>query len=46
MVVSLPQRRAMGLGPPMSDAELDDWARDSVQLFLNGCRGNAANVKP
>ena len=46
MVVSLPQRRAMGLGPPMSDAELDDWARDSVQLFLNGCRGDAANVKP
>jgi len=39
MVIGLPQRRAMGLGAPMSPAELDRWARDVVNLFLNGCRG-------
>lgn len=38
MVVSVPQRRAMGFGPPLSDAELEDWARRVVELFLNGCR--------
>ena len=41
MVVSLPQRRAMGLGLPMTAAELDAWARNSVELFLNGIRGSA-----
>ncbi len=39
MVIGLPQRRALGLGPPMSPAELDAWTRDVVNLFLNGCRG-------
>ena len=39
MVIGLPQRRAMGLGAPMTSAELDAWARDVVNLFLNGCRG-------
>jgi TetR/AcrR family transcriptional repressor of mexJK operon len=39
MIVALPQRRAMGLGTPMTSAEVDDWARDVVNLFLNGCRG-------
>jgi AcrR family transcriptional regulator len=38
MVIALPQRRAMGLGMPMSSVELDAWARDVVNLFLNGCR--------
>ncbi len=38
MVVTLPQRRALGLGKPMSEAELDAWADDCVNLFLNGCR--------
>ena len=38
MVIALPQRRAMGLGTPMSTAEVDAWARDVVNLFLNGCR--------
>ena len=38
MVVSLPQRRALGLGTPMRPPELDGWARDTVALFLNGCR--------
>jgi hypothetical protein len=33
----LPQRRALG-GEPMSETELDAWADDCVNLFLNGCR--------
>lgn len=37
MVVALPQRRALGLGKPMTRVELDAWARDTVQLFLHGC---------
>jgi TetR/AcrR family transcriptional regulator, mexJK operon transcriptional repressor len=39
MVIALPQRRAMGLGTPMTSAELEAWVRDVVNLFLNGCRG-------
>ena len=39
MVIAVPQRRAMGLGMPMISAEVDSWARDVVNLFLNGCRG-------
>jgi TetR/AcrR family transcriptional repressor of mexJK operon len=39
MVVALPQRRIMGLGVPMTPRELDAWADDAVNLFLNGCRG-------
>jgi AcrR family transcriptional regulator len=39
MIIALPQRRAMGLGVPMTPAELDAWPRDVVNLFLNGCRG-------
>ena len=38
LVVALPQRRALGLGSPMSAAEVDAWADDCVNLFLNGCR--------
>jgi len=39
MVVAVPQRRAMGLGQRMTPAETAAWARDVVNLFLNGCRG-------
>lgn len=38
MVISAPQRRALGLGVPMSRPELDIWVRDTVKLFLDGCR--------
>ena len=37
MVVTRPQRRALGLGSPMSPAEIDDWIDKSVGLFLHGC---------
>jgi AcrR family transcriptional regulator len=40
MVIGLPQRRAMGLGAPMSARELTAWPGGVVHLFLNGCRGN------
>ena len=39
MVAALPQRRSMGLGSPMTPKELEAWAHDTVNLFLNGCRG-------
>ena len=39
MVITVPQRRAMGYGTPMTAAELDVWADKTVDLFLNGCRG-------
>jgi AcrR family transcriptional regulator len=42
MLVAGPQRRALGLGTPMTSEALDAWARDSVDLFLTGCRGAAA----
>ena len=42
MLVAGPQRRALGLGTPMTVEALDAWARDAVDLFLNGCRGVAA----
>lgn len=38
LVLSLPQRRALGLGRAMSDAELDRWASDAVAIFLDGWR--------
>jgi TetR/AcrR family transcriptional regulator, mexJK operon transcriptional repressor len=38
LVVSLPQRRGLGLGEPMTEAELESWVDDCVNLFLNGCR--------
>jgi TetR/AcrR family transcriptional repressor of mexJK operon len=43
MIVSLPQRRAVGYGTPMTAAELDAWADKTVALFLNGCRGWGAS---
>lgn len=39
MVVGAPQRRALGMGAPMSRDELDAWAEAAVSLFLRGCRG-------
>jgi len=41
MVISLPQRRALGMGIPMSVSERDKWVRNTVNLFLNGCRAPA-----
>jgi len=37
MAISLPQRSALGLAPPMSSEEHRLWVRRTVELFLNGC---------
>ena len=39
LVLSGPRRRALGLGPPLDSAQLAEWGRRSVALFLDGCRG-------
>jgi AcrR family transcriptional regulator len=39
MVVTVPRRRALGYGSPMTAAEVDAWAAKVVGLFLDGCRG-------
>jgi TetR/AcrR family transcriptional regulator, mexJK operon transcriptional repressor len=41
MVVTGPQRRAMGLGTPLDKAELSAWINGTVGLFLDGCRARA-----
>ncbi len=41
MVLTVPQRRALGLGRPMTPTELDRWAQRVVELFLDGCRRGA-----
>jgi AcrR family transcriptional regulator len=38
LVLTGPQRRALGLGPAMGAAALEVWAQAAVSLFLNGCR--------
>jgi len=38
MVIAIPQRRAMGLGAPMSRREVAEWPPKVTALFLNGCR--------
>ena len=38
MLITVPQRRAMGFGTPMSTGELHAWAAQVVNLFLNGVR--------
>jgi AcrR family transcriptional regulator len=41
MAISLPQRRALGMGKPMTAPERDAWVRNTVNLFLNGCRAHS-----
>lgn len=38
MVLAGPRRRALGLGTPMSAAELERWIERTVALFLDGLR--------
>jgi AcrR family transcriptional regulator len=42
MVISWPQRRALGLGTTMPAAEQADWVRRTTRLFLAGCQGLGA----
>jgi TetR/AcrR family transcriptional repressor of mexJK operon len=36
MIMSTPQRRALGIGAPMTRAELNAWVTQTVALFLRG----------
>ena len=36
LVVAGPQRRALGLGTPLDEAECEAWAQEAVRLFLRG----------
>jgi TetR/AcrR family transcriptional regulator, mexJK operon transcriptional repressor len=38
LVLSVPQRRALGFGEPMTPPELERWSGAVVDLFLDGCR--------
>jgi len=38
MVSAVPRRRALGFGAKLTQDELDAWARQTVDLFLHGCR--------
>jgi TetR/AcrR family transcriptional repressor of mexJK operon len=38
MVLSIPLRRAMGFGTPLTVGEREDWATKCVALFIDGCR--------
>jgi AcrR family transcriptional regulator len=38
LVLTGPQRRALGLAPPLDPTGIDSWARSAVALFLDGCR--------
>lgn len=38
MVISIPLRRAMGFGTPLTEAERDEWAKKCAALFIHGCR--------
>lgn len=42
-IIAAPRRRALGFGTPMNEAELNAWADDCVDLFLNGCRAGKSN---
>jgi TetR/AcrR family transcriptional regulator, mexJK operon transcriptional repressor len=39
MVVSGPQKRALGFGRPLAAEEIEAWVHRTVALFLDGCRG-------
>ncbi len=42
LVLTGPQRRALGLAPPLDAVAVAAWARQAVALFLHGCRPREA----
>jgi AcrR family transcriptional regulator len=42
LVLTGPQRRALGLAPPLDGAGVAAWARQAVALFLHGCQPRSA----
>jgi TetR/AcrR family transcriptional repressor of mexJK operon len=45
LVLTGPQRRALGLAPPLDAEGVDAWAHQAVALFLNGCRPRPASTE-
>jgi TetR/AcrR family transcriptional repressor of mexJK operon len=46
LVLTGPQRRALGLAPPLDAAGIAAWARQAVALFLHGCQPRPAATPP
>ncbi len=44
LVLSVPQRRALGLGPPLDAKAREEWAVRAVALFLRGAPRPHANL--
>jgi TetR/AcrR family transcriptional regulator, mexJK operon transcriptional repressor len=44
MVLSVPQKRALGFGQRLRPDELEGWTRRTVALFLDGCRAGRRAV--
>lgn len=44
LVVSGPQKRALGFGRPLEAAEIEVWIRGTVALFLDGSRRSAVSA--
>ena len=42
MLTTIPQRRAMGVGQPMTASELSLWSAQTLDLFLDGVGRNAS----
>jgi AcrR family transcriptional regulator len=42
LVLSIPLRRAMGFGAPLTEDEREDWATKCAVLFIEGCRRQPA----
>jgi AcrR family transcriptional regulator len=46
LVLSVPQRRAMGLGGALDAAAQEDWAKGAVALFLRGAAARPEGDRP
>lgn len=44
LVVAVPQRRAIGLGTPMTPAEITRWGKQAVATFLHGFDGGEGHA--
>jgi TetR/AcrR family transcriptional regulator, mexJK operon transcriptional repressor len=46
LVLTGPQRRALGLGAPLDAVGLEAWARQAIRLFLDGCQPRSSSSSP
>ena len=45
MVVTFPQSRALGMGPAMTEPELEEWLTRTIEFFLRGFEGRKTSPK-